>query len=456
MTPDQIIAAHRFGYGLPLPKGAPLGADAVLAALSGPDAIATTFPGPRVDQALLTLMNDADTALKTARRSQGAASTEARAAYRIHIAALQNLRLAAAKATLARAVDAPDGFRERLVQFWSSHFTTTARSNTQAALPAALVEEAIRPHLTGPFAAMLRAAILHPAMLSYLDQSASIGPNSAFGQRKNKGLNENLARELLELHTLGAGSGYTQTDVRQMAELLTGLFMGKNGVTFNPVRAEPGPETVLGQTYDGDTLAAITRALDDLAARPETATHLARKLVVHFIADTPDPDHVKAVATAYRRTNGDLMAAYTALLTHPAAWTTRKQKARQPFDFMAAALRALGLTGPQITRMGDGPFRRLILTPMASMGQPWQTAPGPDGWAEEAEAWITPQGMAARINWAMEVPGRLVRPLPAPQTLLDRSLGTSASDALIWAVPRAESLRQGVGLILASPDFNRR
>lgn len=456
MTPDPIIAAFRFGYGLPSPAGAPRGPEAMLAALAGPDTMATAFPGPRVDAAMLALMNDADTALRTSRRSEGAAATEARATYRAHIADLQSLRTDAVKASFARAVEAPDGFRERLVQFWSSHFTTTARSNTQAALPAALVEEAIRPHLTGPFSAMLRAAILHPAMLSYLDQSASIGPNSAFGQRKNKGLNENLARELLELHTLGAGSGYTQTDVRQMAELLTGLFMGKKGVTFNPVRAEPGPETVLGQTYDGDTLAAITRALDDLAIRPETATHLARKLATHFVADSPDPAIVTAIELALTQSNGDLMAAYTALLTHPAAWDPRKQKARQPFDFIAASLRALGLTGPQILRMGDGPFRRLILSPMTPMGQPWQAAPGPDGWAEEAEAWITPQGMAARITWAMEVPGRLVRPLPAPQTLLDRCLSASASDALIWAVPRAESVRQGVGLILASPDFNRR
>ena len=456
MTPDPILAACRYGYGLPLPKGAPQDPDAMLASLSGPDSMATTFPGPRVDQALLALMTDTDTALKTSRRKQGSEASEARATYRAHVASLQSLRLSAAKTTFARALDAPDGFRERLVQFWASHFTTTARSNTQAPLPSALVEEAIRPHLTAPFSDMLRAAILHPAMLSYLDQSSSVGPNSAFGQRKKKGLNENLARELLELHTLGAGAGYTQADVRQMAELLTGVFLGKKGATFNPVRAEPGPETVLGQTYDGDTLAAIHRALDDLAQRPETAAHLARKLATHFVADNPDMALVDQISAAYRRTNGDLMATYTALLTHPAAWAPGKHKARQPFDFMVAALRALGLSGAQVLRMGDGPFRRMILNPMTPMGQPWQSAPGPDGWAEEAEAWITPQGMATRITWAMEVPGRLVRPLPNPTALMTRALGPNPAPALAWAVPRAESPRQAVGLILASPDFNRR
>lgn len=453
MTQDTTTAAFRFGYGLPLPADAPSEPASMLAALRGPDTIATTYPGPQL--ALLTdTLTRADTMLRTSRRAAEPEASTARQDYRQAIAQLESVTLLAAKTAIARALDAPDGFRERLVQFWSDHFTTVARSRRDSPLPATMVEEAIRPHLTDRFADMLKAVVQHPAMIGYLDQSLSFGPNSRVGKRRGKGLNENLARELLELHTLG--SGYTQEDVTQMAELLTGVTVGKQGATFDVRRAEPGPETVLGKTYDGDTRDALLLALDDLAEHPATAAHLARKLTIHFVSDQPNPDVVQALTDAWRASGGDLLAVTESLLTQPAAWSKLQEKARQPFDFMVASLRALGLDGADVMRMADDTFRQTILTPMAAMGQPWQRAPGPDGWAEAAEAWITPEAMAARITWAMDMPQRLVNPLPDPTELMTRCLGSHLGPRLAWAVPRSENIREAVGLVLASPEFNRR
>ncbi|NEX47091.1 DUF1800 domain-containing protein [Rhodobacter sp. ETT8] len=425
----------------------------MLAILRGPDVMANTYPGPRLSDLTDTLAR-ADSMLRTSRRAAEPEASIARDDYRQAIRQLEGVALQSAKTAIARALDAPDGFRERLVQFWADHFTTAPRSRRDSPLPATLVEEAIRPHVTDRFADMLRAVMQHPAMLGYLDQSRSFGPNSRIGKRRAKGLNENLARELLELHTVG--SGYAQEDVTQMAELLTGLVIGKHGATFDPRRAEPGPETVLGTTYHGDSLDTVLKALDDLAEHPDTAAHLARKLAVHFVSDQPSPDLVQALAEAWRNSGGDLLAVAEALLTQPAAWNKMQEKARQPFDFLVAALRALGLDGADVMRMSDEVFRQTLLQPMAAMGQPWQKPPGPDGWPEMPDAWITPEGMAVRITWAMEMPAQLVSPLPDAATLMTRALGTHLGERLAWAVPRAESQREAVGLVLASAEFNRR
>jgi uncharacterized protein (DUF1800 family) len=177
---------------------------------------------------------------------------------------------------------------------------------------------------------------------------------------------------------------------------------------------------------------------------------------VHFVADAPDAGLVEAMAAAWAASGGDLAAVAAAMLGHPAAWAPEAAKARQPFDFVVAALRALGVTGDEVMAMAEGPFLRMILDPMADMGQRWNGAGGPDGWPEAVEDWITPQGMAARFTWAMEVPGRLVTPLPEAAEVAARSLGGRLSGRLDWAIKAAESRREAVGLVLSSPEFNRR
>jgi len=359
---------------------------------------------------------------------------------------------------MARAVEAQDGFRERLVRFWADHFTTTGRFRYDGALPYAMADDAIRPHLTGRFADMLRAVTLHPSMLIYLDQVLSVGPNSEAGKARRRGLNENLARELIELHTLGVGASYTQDDVRQLAELLTGLAVDdRKGQVFRPELAEPGPETVLGTAYPGSGMNPILRVLDDLAARPETARHIARKLATHFVADRPKPALIDAMAQTFRASGGNLLEVYRTLLEHGQAWNEPLTKARQPYDFMVASFRAMGLGGQEILDLSDGPFARMVMGPMKVMGQDLRIGPnGPDGWAEEAENWISPQGLAARITWAMEVPGRLKRDLPDPASFAKAALGNLATEPLLFAVRGSENQREGIGLVLASPAFNRR
>ena len=451
MTVIRTIAAIRFGYGLPLPDSAPDSADAMLAALAGPDMAAQDWPidGLAVIQPKLAQL----------REMKGAGRTDP-ALMPVYDQLLMEIAIAQATAerhTIARALDAADGFRERLVAFWADHFTVLSKAKADAMMPYALVEDAIRPNITGKFSDLLTAATLHPAMLTYLDQSQSVGPNSFQGQRQEKGLNENLAREVMELHSLGVGAGYTQDDVRQMAELLTGVtYDPRHGTRFELRRAEPGPETVLGVVYDGEGLAPVRAALGDLGRRPETAAHIAHKLAVHFVADKPEPALVAGLQAAFVATGGDLLAVYAALLTHPAAWQPEAQKVRQPYDLTVASLRALGLTGADIMVMQRNLFRAKIQGGMADMGQPWKKPKGPDGWAEEAEAWISPQLLATRITWAMQVPEQLVPRLPDPVAFMQGCLADRAGDALIWAVSRAEDIREGVGLVLASGEFNRR
>jgi uncharacterized protein (DUF1800 family) len=431
---DRDFFSIRFGFGLP----------AAAIGLGAEDVAARTWPG-------ITLAELAPLALAY----RAAKKAEDEAAVKETQRAVDALALRGAKAIFARAIGSDDPLRERLVAFWADHFTVAPRNRTERALPSILVDEAIRPHVTGRFADMLKAVTTHPAMLIYLNQEASLGPSSPKGKRQKKGLNENLARELIELHTLGVGAGYSQADVRELAELLTGLTVSpKDGFVFDKKRAEPGAETVLGVTYSGDGAAPVLQALDDLAAQPETAAHLARKLAAHFVTDDPDEGLMADLAARFRDTGGDLAEVAQALVAHPMAATG--VKVRQPFDFLVASLRALGVGPEFILGLEPRPFRRLILDPLQTMGQPFQQAPGPDGWPEREADWITPQGLAARIDWAMQAPERLVRPLPDPRVFLTTALGTRAGEKLTWAVDAAESARDGVGVVLASPEFNRR
>ena len=451
MTDRSILAAIRFGYGLPQPQGAPVEPQAILGLLSGPDRAIIKFPGLSMGEALP--LHKAAAEAQQARK----ANEVTREFYR---SALKRVRLqgrGAAAAIVARAVHSPDGFRERLVQFWADHFTVRSKARTHIGIAMAMMDDAIRPNVAGRFADLLKAATLHPAMLFYLDQQLSVGPGSKKAKRKNRGLNENLARELLELHTLGVQGGYSQADVTQMAELLTGLFFRRGqGQDFNPDAAEPGPEVVLGQIYEGEGIAPILQALENISLRPETARHLAWKLAVHFVADDPPDELIKAMETAYLQSGGALLSVYGAMLNHPTVWEWPLTKLRQPFDFLVASLRGLGVDGSDVAAWNTKRLERLVLEPMAAMGQPMNEAPGPDGWPEDAASWVTPQRLSARITWAMEMPTRLVDPLPEPADLAAAVLGDRMGDRLSFALKGAETRRDAVGLVLSSPEFNRR
>ena len=204
------------------------------------------------------------------------------------------------------------------------------------------------------------------------------------------------------------------------------------------------------------SVAKIARALDDLAVHPATARHLARKLATHFAADDPPEALVGDLAAVWTDSGGDLRAVSAALVTHPDLAATFRQKARQPFDFVAAALRALGMGAGEILALDRPQVRQYLLVPMQRMGQPFGKARGPDGWPEPAGDWITPQLLSARIGWALSMPQRLVEAFPDPRAFLSTALGRTASEALVRAVPRAENTREGVAIVLASTEFIRR
>ena len=361
--------------------------------------------------------------------------------------------------TLICQVTSHTGFTERLASFWADHFTVSARGRRLSLLRGAFVEDAIRPHLAGSFSEMLIASTFHPAMVLYLDQTNSIGPNSPVGRRQGKGLNENLAREILELHTLGVGGGYDQTDVREFAELLTGLRLEREGVTFGLRFAEPGPETVLDVEYgDGDRKTGfdtIKAALRDIAKRPETARHIATKLVTHFVDDTPDPALIAHVSEAFLETEGDLTATYTALLNHPSAWVPELRKVKQPQDYVASALRAFGFNADVLRELAPKDVRQGIVRSMIAMGQyPFRPA-GPDGWPEDAAAWITPATLSARIEWATALARTYGQDID-PRQFLKTALADASSQNTQFLVAGSESKWEGVALALASPEFNRR
>lgn len=458
-TPD--LAEIRFGYGLSPGVAAPGSVGQMLEGLTGPDVMAETYPVETFDT-FRARMIEARDMRQTMRKHRGTPEFEAkRKEYRKLNARARRAMWGWHGQTLLRRSYTETGFRERLVNFWGDHFTARGKAGVIRRATSPFVEEAVRPYLTGPFSEMLIAAAMHPLMMHYLDQQRSVGPNSpaAAQRRRGVGLNENLAREVLELHTLGVDGPYDQTDVRQLAELFTGMrFRVDAGVRFERRYAEPGAETVLGQTYGGDPAdpEAIYEVLRDLASHPATARHIAQKLAVHFVSDTPDPALIEHVAARYAETDGTLIEVYAALLEHPAAWDSPLANVKTPDAFVSSAFRALAVTPEAITGLKEKEHRALLITPMALMGQVWQRPSGPDGWPEEDSAWITPQGMAARVRWAMAAPQRFVPDLPDPRVFVEDALGTRATDAVRFAASAAESKPEAIGVILASPAFQRR
>ncbi len=317
------------------------------------------------------------------------------------------------------------------------------------------IDQAIRPNIAGDFSRLLRAAVTHIGMLLYLDQSRSVGPNSPVGQRRDVGLNENLAREILELHTLGVGSGYTQNDVRQFAELLTGLNIGPEGFRFNPRAAEPGPETILGKSYGGDTpdLGGIFEFLNDLSMRKETAHHISKKLCVHFISENPPDDLIDEMAAIYLQTNGQLQSVYEVMLAHPASTATPGGKVKWPLEYIVSSVRALGLAA-QMSGLSLEQLRQTHIA-MQAMGQDMFRPPGPDGWSEQGGNWITPPTLASRIKWAAGMAQEFGQEID-PLDLAQKILGAAATRELLFAAGEAQSKWEGVALVLVSPQFNRR
>ena len=443
------IAAIRFGYGFHPDQTPPRGPEDMILGLDAAAEAAPLFPiAPRARR------REQIASIAELRRDKANRET-----VRKMRRAMRRLAMIEGAEQLYQRALSPHGFHERLTSFWMDHFSTGAKNAVHSLMMPDFEHSAIRPHISGSFGDMLVAAIQHPAMLTYLDQVASFGPNSVAGQRTGKGLNENLAREVLELHTIGVDGAYTQADVRGLASLLTGYGVNRKQLAFGffPRRAEPGRHRVLGRTYGGTADASHAEEfLRDVAVHKDTARHMAQKLAVHFVADRPDPALVQHVERAWQRSQGDLSAVYQAMLEHPAAWQDFGAKVKRPQDLVVSTLRAMGLTDAQTGKQRARDTLRLIAA-LRNLNQPLFRPPGPQGWPEEAEAWITPQGLAARLEFASGV-GQLLAKRSAidPRRFAKETLREALLPSTAFAVGAAPDRWEGLALTIASPEFNRR
>jgi uncharacterized protein (DUF1800 family) len=431
MDTRSAHALVRFGLGRfgtePYPTDP---ADWLLAQLKQPDPF-------RMDPPATTAMGL--TIIREMRQSRRDGMTESKlpATYR-----------AQGNASLANAINTRMPFRERLVWFWTNHFTISLRRGVCAAVAGAYVEEAIRPHVTGRFEDMLMAVMRHPAMLIYLDNVASVGPNSRMNARQKRGLNENLARECLELHTVSPAGGYTQTDVTALARILTGWTLDYEaeppGFVFNPAAHEPGQQTVMGKTFPAGEAGGIA-ALHFLAHHPATHRFLATKLVRHFVADEPPERAIRQVEGALRDTKGNLGVAAATLVGLEEAWRTPGAKLRTPQELVVAAFRALA---------GQATPPKDLLQLVSVLGQPLWTAPAPDGWPDQASAWATPEAMMRRIDWSYAFAGRVGQ--HDPVEIAQAALGPFLRPATRDVIAGAGSRREAMTVLLTSPEFQRR
>jgi uncharacterized protein (DUF1800 family) len=360
----------------------------------------------------------------------------------------QQIFFAEAKVHYDAAIGAEIGFAERLVWFWSNHFCVNADNTVMAG---AYEREAIRSHVLGRFVELVQAAEGHPAMLIYLTNTLSMGPNSVAGINRTRGLNENLAREILELHTLGVRTGYTQEDVTSFAKVITGWTILPTDSNpdhggefiFHPRLHEPGPQTVIGKAYRDTGVEQGRAVLADLARHPATAQHIATKLARHFVADDPPPALVARLAQRFTETEGDLWEVSKALVTAPESWSEERVKIKRPGEWQVALLRAARFTGDA----------RVMVQGMNRLGEPLWRPPAPRGFPDDNANWL--DGLAHRLDIANIFAQRNGERLDAA-AMLETALGPLASEETRRAVARAESKPQALTLVLMAPEFQWR
>ena len=473
MKPSQLqqaaLAAHRFGLGEA--DLAVVGADAhgwLLAQIGAADSQRGSAL-PDLNQALTVQIE--------ARRQGGAAGN----------LALRNLVQSDIRARLQTASSTQRPFAERLALFWCNHFTVSLGKGSTTGLVGAFEREAIRPHIAGRFADLLMAATSHPAMLRYLDNTQSAGPQSRIVQRlqyrgspppgaaqardmaappppRLTGLNENLARELLELHTLGVAGGggaygpwggYGQADVTALAAVLTGWRGPRLGdvaardgprEVFDANWHQPGAKAVLGRSY-AEGPQALRQVVDDLSRHPSTARFIATKLVRHLVADQPPLPLVARVAERFSQSDGDLTAVYTALLDGAEAWQAQPAKLKTPEEFVISSARLM--------RLGERLTARAPDAGLAALGQRPHAASSPAGWSDHAADWLGPEAVWQRMEWSLQLAERMGGTLDA-RALAQASLGPLLGQTSQQQIERAANGAQALTLLMMAPEFQRR
>jgi len=459
------IAAHRFGLGEA--DLAIVGDDARgwLAAQIGP------ADAPRGSGLLDTRRALEHVAAEREKRQLARDPPPGMTAEQIIAGHYREVTVADARSRLATAAATTRPFAERLQWFWANHFTVSLLKGSTRGLAGAFERDAIRPHIAGRFETLLVAATTHPAMLRYLDNTQSAGPRSRVVALESRraarrgdgprvtGINENLAREVLELHTLGAESAragvYTQADVTAFAAVLTGWRVGQDArwsgaEPFDANWHEPGTKIVLGRSY-GEGPEALKQVLHDLAHHPATARYVATKLARHFVADEPPPALVDRLAAVHLQSGGELAEVYRELVASEAAWSPETAKLKTPEEFVVSTARLLGA--------GERMFERSeVANPaaaVAALGQRVLAAPSPAGWSDRAEDWLGPDAVWKRVEWATRLAERAGRAVDA-RRLGAKSLGPLLGAETAQQIERAADAAQALALLLLAPEFQRR
>lgn len=441
LSPEARIAANRFGLGLRPDEAQHI-------AKSPKDWLLQQLHPPYSNPAY----PNASSLLDTLQKARKGDDKTKRAAQRSIREAFRQLQLN----RFQHAIASPASFRERLVWFWSNHFSVSNKSIPAFAAILSYDAQAIRPHLAGRFEDLLIAVAQHPAMLIYLDNARSTGADSFVGKRRGAGLNENLAREILELHTLGVEGGYTQEDIIALAKLITGWSVdpAKGGFAFRAPTHSRETVTLLGKRYAGGTPSKTRgeQALRDIARHPATARFIATKLARHFIADTPPEAAIKALSDSFIRHQGDLSAVYRTLLDLPAAWEDTLPKLKTGPELIVSAAR--------LTNAGkDLPPRYLGFSGRELGNLPF-TAPSPAGFPDTADEALGSDMLLRRIQWSQMAARILTQGQPdgllAPDAASYMAYGKSMHPDVTSAIADAGGRQQAYAMLFASPEFQRR
>ncbi|MFA7276916.1 MAG: DUF1800 domain-containing protein [Pseudobdellovibrionaceae bacterium] len=456
MSLQAYTALHRFGLGAAPGDTAVVARDPsgwLLAQLNSRPA-AVTYDLPDTSS-LVVQLRDIKKGLKEAKKTDEADSKEMK-----HIR--QDIVLKSQRARFMQNLNAPDPFIERLVLFWSNFFTVSMKSKLAVAPTAAAFErDAIRPHVLGSFEEMLVAVTKHPAMLMYLDNQISVGPNSRVGQKRDAGLNENLARETLELHSLGVDGGYTQKDVVALANVITGWTVGAlradiskhfppdaYGFSFAPVMHEPGSQSVMGKNYAQSGMDQGLAVLHDLAHYPATAKYVAKRMLLHFVSDTPSPQDITWLAQVFQSSGGNLREMAATLVQMPAAWEKPLSKVKTPYELVISVLKVLQIPAAQI------PSEKIYGSLKAMDHVPFN-APSPAGWGDTADDWMSGNSLMTRIEWCHAL-SQLVGSGVDASALAQDVLNGVITPTTLSSISRAPSGVDGLALLFASPEFQRR
>lgn len=462
LNTKATIAANRFGLGARPGDLKAIGNNAnrwLIDQLQGP---------PRMPESIASLPASARTLVEVeaARKMQNKLKKAAGGdgqANKVFARKVRGLYMDQILARFSTAAQTNHPFFERLVHFWSNHFAVSADKKPLSAIAGLFEKEAIRASIGGRFIDMLTAVEKHPAMILYLDNQRSVGPNSEITKRRSRkkrksqtGLNENLAREILELHTLGVDGGYRQADVTAFANILTGWSLGsdrgrfKQGepgrFTFRQQLHEPGSHVIMGQRYQQGGVDQGEAVLRNLATDPKTASHIAEKLVRHFVSDQPPAAMVEMIGRKFLESGGDLPTVHQALVEAAQPWQQVLGKYKTPEDFIISAYRAF--------RFVPEDARKLFRT-MEQLGQPTYQPGSPAGWPDTAAHWGGADALYKRIEWANNA-ARYASRATNPVEVGNEVLGAAFSAHTRTAISRAESIVQGTTLLLVSADFQRR